>query len=322
MGKNTITLDIGGTKIYGTLMDADGNILESDKKKTRAQDGMEGVTAQVFKVIDTLLEKSQISKEGIQALGAGAPGVIDLQQGIILSSPNLPWKNFRFSEIIKEKYGFHAFLGNDATLGMLGELHYGIAKKKQNVIGFFLGTGIGGALLINGMLYHGTTGAAGEIGHIIVNPEGPYCGCGARGCLEAYASKTAIQREIENQLKRGRKSTIAQPIKEEIILKSGMIRRALQENDALVIEVMERAVYYLSVGVASLMNVMNPEMIMLGGGLSEAVGDWILPKLKAQVSRFALAEICAATEILQSSLGDNAINYGALVLLKSKMKKQ
>lgn len=321
MGKPTITLDIGGTKIFGTLMDADGNILESDKKKTRTQDGMEGVTAQIFKVIDTLLEKSQLSKEGVQALGAGAPGVIDSEKGIILSSPNLPWKNFRFSEIIKERYGFPASLGNDATLGMLGELHYGIAKKKRHVIGFFLGTGIGGAILINGSLYHGKTGAAGEIGHIIVNPEGPYCGCGARGCLEAYASKTAIQREIESQLKRGRKSSIAEPMKEEMILKSGMIRRALQENDALVSEVMERAVYYLSVGVASLMNVMNPEMIIVGGGLSEAVGDWILPRLRAQVSRFALSEICAATEILQSSLGDNAINYGALVLLKSKTKK-
>lgn len=321
MEKYTITLDIGGTKIYGTLMDTDGNILQRDKKKTRTQDGVEGVTGQIFKVIEALLEKSQIPIEGIQAIGAGAPGVIDLDRGIILSSPNLPWKNFRFSDMIKERYGFPAFLGNDATLGMLGEWNYGAARGKQHVIGFFVGTGIGGAILINGMLYHGTKGSAAEIGHMIVNPEGPYCGCGARGCLEAYASKTAIQREIENQLKRGRKSTIAEPMKEDVLLRGGMIRKALQENDALVIEVMERAVYYLSVGVASLINIMNPEMIILGGGLSEAVGDWILPRLKAKVGRFALAEILAATEIVQSSLGDDAINYGALVLLQSKMKE-
>lgn len=187
--KQYITLDIGGTKIFGTIMDSKGNILVRDKKKSRSEEGEKVVTEQLFKCIDSLFEKSGLTKSDIVALGAGMPGILDQKTGTIIFTPNMPWKKFPFRKVVDDRYGFTSYLGNDATMGMLGEWKYGVAKGKTDVVGFFVGTGIGGGLVINGRFHEGYTGAAGELGHVTLNPDGPYCGCGSRGCMEAYASR-------------------------------------------------------------------------------------------------------------------------------------
>ena len=318
--KHYLTLDIGGTKIFGTIMDAEGNILAKDKKKTRSEAGEKAVTEQLFKCIDGLFERTGLQKGDIATLGAGMPGILDQKTGTIAFTPNMPWKNYPFRKLVETRYGFTSYLGNDATLGMLGEWKHGAARGKSDVIGLFVGTGIGGGLVINGRFHEGATGAAGELGHMTLNPEGPYCGCGSRGCLEAYASKTAIWREIEHQLARGRKSAISVLMEGEAVLKTKALKKAIEQEDALVLEVLERSMTYLAAGVGSLVNALNPQMVVIGGGVAEGIGAYLLPILKAKMQRFVIPELLDTVTVTASTLGDNAINYGALALILDSTK--
>ncbi|HOA97719.1 ROK family protein [Acetivibrio saccincola] len=317
MADKYICIDIGGTKILGAIVDEKDNIICEVKKKTKAHKGLEVVEERLLGVIEELLEKSQVPKEEIAAIGAGAPGVINKDTGEIIYSPNLPWKNYNIKKFIEGKLGIPFVVGNDANVGIMGEWKYGAAINKKNVVGIFVGTGIGGGLIVDDKLFTGANHLAGELGHMVINPEGPYCNCGQRGCLESYAGKVAMTREIKNQIKRGRESILKDLMDmESSVISSKPLKEAIEEKDALAVEVLDKAIYYLAAGTGSLINIFNPEMVVLGGGVIESLGCYIMPILKEYIKKFILPGMLEGTEIVESALGDHSIIYGALALAK------
>lgn len=318
MGKKHICLDIGGTKVLGALLDEKDNIIFKVKKKTKADKGIEKIEERIIDVIDELIKGSGIDKSEVAAIGAGAPGVINEETGELIYAPNLPWKDYDIKKVMENRFGVPFYIGNDANLGMLGEWKYGVAVKKENVVGIFVGTGIGGGLIIDNKLYTGKRHDAGEFGHMILNTEGPYCNCGQRGCFEAYASKVAITREIKAQIQRGRKTILKDLMDEESVIKSKALKEAIDAKDSVALEVMDKAVYYLAAGTGNLINTFSPDMVVLGGGVLESLGDYIMPLAKAYVKRFTLPELLKGTEIVQSALGDDAIIYGSLAIIKAR----
>jgi glucokinase len=309
-------LDIGGTKILGALYNLDGELIKRFKKKTKAAEGIDTVLSQIFKVIDALIEEEDIELLGI---GAGSPGIIK-EDGIIAFSPNIPFKDFDLGEKIRTRYKTPFVLGNDVNVAMFGEWKVAEHKESRNVLGLFIGTGVGGAIIIDGKLYTGQGGAA-EFGHMVVSPEGANCGCGSQGCLEAYASKTGIQNALKGQIKKGRVSLIEGHMKSDgAILKSSSIKSAFEQQDALVTEVIKRAIYYLGIAVGNLVNMYHPDLIILGGGMMEAMGGEMLGDIVEEAMRHSMPGMLNDVAFELSHLSDDAGIYGAYALIRDRVE--
>ena len=309
---NYIGIDLGGTKILGALFDEKGEVLYKGKKKTKAKEGIEAVERQLFSLIDDLIKANK--KEEIKAIGIGVPGLVDTKTGTVKFAPNITMNNYPIGKIIKDKYNLDVFVGNDVNVGTLGEWKYSLGGKTNNLIGIFVGTGIGGGIIINNKLFEGSTGLAGEIGHMTIDSSGAICGCGSRGCLEAVASKTGIQAEIEARIKRGDSTMIKDSLMKEGILKSGPLKDAYKKGDLVVIESIERAAKYLGIGVANLINIFDPEVIVFGGGIIEELGDIIMPIVQEEARRYAMKNIFENVLFQKAKLGDDAGIIGALTL--------
>ncbi len=311
-----IGLDIGGTKILGSLYSENGESIKRIKKKTKAADGLDTVMNQIYKVIDGLLES--IEEIELIGIGAGSPGIVK-EGSIVTFSPNIPFRDFDLGALIKEKYSVPFILGNDVNVAMYGEWKASNTSEARNVLGLFVGTGVGGAIIIDGKLYVGKGGAA-EFGHMVVNPEGAYCGCGSQGCLEAYASKTGIQNAIRGQLRKGRPSVLKEFMQADgSVIKSSSLKRAYDVKDKLAVEVIERAVYYLGLSVGTLINQFHPDLIILGGGIMESLGDEMLDNIVAEAERHAMPGIMDDVAFELSHLSDDAGIYGAYELIKDYM---
>lgn len=309
-----IGLDIGGTKILGLLYDQAGNELKREKKKTKAAEGLEVVIGQVSKVMATLLESN---KDTLMGIGVGVPGLVDAS-GTVLFSPNIPFENFELAKIMKEKYQVPVVVGNDVNVAMYGEWRHLGSKRSENILGLFIGTGVGGAIILDGKLYVGQ-GSASEFGHMVVNSEGAYCGCGAQGCLEAYASKTAIQKSIQNQLNKGRVSILRDLLLEDgVVLKSSSLKKAIEAGDDLATDVVNRAARYLGIAIGSLVNAFHPDRIILGGGVIEAIGDYMLPIILNEAEQHAMPGMLKSVEFNFTHLGDEAGVYGAFCLIQNQ----
>ena len=309
-----IGLDIGGTKLLGAVFNDERQIIDKEKKPSKGEDGLNTLKKQINKVIDNLLERNEIELEGI---GVGVPGTVD-HQGKVLFSPNLPFDNFDLAAHLESRYGVPARIGNDVNLGTYGEYSESDIQH-YNVIGLFPGTGLGGGIIINERLYIGG-GSAGELGHIIVQKDGVPCGCGNNGCLESYASKKGIIAYIEQQLKKGRKTVMEESVREGVI-KSSKLKKAYDQGDEVVVEAMDKFVEYLGLGVGIIVNIFDPNMIIIGGGIIESFGDELLAGVKKQAEVSAMPSIFNNVEIVSSKLGDDAVIYGAYHLIKRKLSK-
>lgn len=316
--KINICLDIGGTKILGAVFDEKDKIVYRLKKKTKeGGDSAGNVEEVIISVVDELIKESGIDKKDVNAIAAGAPGVINQKDGIILFSPNLPWKNYDIKSPIKKKFGVPFYIGNDVNVGVLGEYKYGAAKGYKNVAGFFVGTGMGGGLILNGELFTGNEFKAAEYGHMILDPEGPLCNCGQRGCLEAFSSKQGMSAYIRQQVSRGRKSEMADAV-EGGVFKSKILKKALEKEDKVAMEAVDRACHYLAIASGNMINTISPDMIVYGGGVMEAVGDLFMEKILAEVDRYCMPSIRSTVELKKAALGDDSILYGALSMIKGK----
>ncbi|MBF4692618.1 ROK family protein [Fusibacter ferrireducens] len=311
-----IGLDIGGTKILGALYGEDNKSIAQSKKKTKAQEGVEIVMEQVFKVIDALYEtipKDETST--LLGIGIGVPGIVTTD-GIVKFSPNIPFKDFELKSLIEKRYQVPVSVGNDVNVAMFGEYKFISDPANKNVLGLFVGTGIGGAIIIDGELYVGQ-GAAAEFGHIVVNADGAFCGCGAQGCLEAYASKTAMQRYVETQLSKGRLSVLKDfHEKDGAVIKSSTLQKAYEANDTLAVEVIQYASKYLGIAIGSLVNMFHPDLFILGGGIMESLGKEMMPLVLKEAERHAMPSLLDSVRFEISKLGDDAGIYGAFQLIK------
>ena len=268
MSTNVVGVDMGGTKILSAVIDPEGNILSTAKVPTKADKGPSVVIDRIADSIQESVDKSGVTAASIQAVGIGAPGPLDPATGIVIFAPNLRWKDVRLKEELEARVGFPTFVDNDVNVGTLGEHAFGAGKGVQNVVGIFVGTGIGGGIILQGELFHGASKTAGEIGHIVVKAGGPRCGCGTRGCLEALASRTAMTKQFRKAiLKKGKKSVLSELTNGDLgAIRSGVLAKAIRANDKLTLKVIKKATKYLGIGIGSIVNFLNPEMIVLGGG--------------------------------------------------------
>ena len=313
-----ICLDIGGTKILGAIFDEKDEIIYRLKKKTKQSgDDSANVEKVIVSVVEEMIEAAGIDKKKINAIAAGAPGVINQETGVVLFSPNLPWRNYNIKKSIEEKTGIKFFIGNDVNVGVLGEYYYGAARGYKNVVGFFVGTGMGGGLILDGRLFTGNQFKGAEYGHMILDPEGPLCNCGQRGCLEAFSSKKGMSAYIVQQVTRGRSSMLGDKI-ENGVFKSKMLKKALAAEDAVAVEAVDRACHYLAVATGNMINTISPDVVVYGGGVIEAVGDIFLEKILKEVDRYCMPSIRDTVELKAAALGDDSILYGALSMIKGK----
>ena len=311
-----LCLDIGGTKVLGVVFNSKKEIVFRLKKKTKAGgDSSANVEEVIISVVKELISSSGIKKSDIHAIAAGAPGVINQETGIVLFSPNLPWRNYNIKKPIEEAFGCPFYIGNDVNVGVLGEYKYGAAKGYKNVVGLFVGTGMGGGLILNGELFTGNKFKAAEYGHMILDPEGPLCNCGQRGCLEAFSSKQGMSSYIRQQVSRGRKSSMAEAVTDGVF-KSKVLKNALAEGDAVACEAVDRACHYLAIASGNLVNTFSPDVVVYGGGVIEAVGDIFMEKILSEVDRYCMPSIRETVEFKKAALGDDSILYGALSMIK------
>lgn len=322
MAKKHIVLDIGGSKILGAVMDEDNKILCRVKKKTRPDQGVEAVDKRIQDVVCELLKQAKLEKSDIAAIGAGAPGVIDTAKGLIYFSPNIPWREHPLGANMEKELGIPFIVGNDVNVGVLGEWKYGAAKGFANVVGIFAGTGIGGGVVIDNQLFTGSKFAGTELGHMIINTEGQMCNCGQRGCLEAYTGKHAITREIRALVNRGAKSNLLDSMDpEDSTVKSGALAKALKSGDPVAVQVIERVAYYLAAGIGNLINIFNPEVFVLGGGVTEAMEEQLIPMVEKYLPSFTWPTMLKEVSFRASALKDDAILYGAKALIIGSQKK-
>jgi len=314
-GKYNICLDIGGTKVLGAIFDKKKEIVYRLKKKTKeGGDSKENVEEVILSVVAEMIEGSGIKKKDINAIAAGAPGVIDQEKGVVLFSPNLPWRDYDIKTPIEKKFGVPFFIGNDVNIGVLGEYRYGAARGYKNVVGFFPGTGMGGGLILDGKLFLGNQCKAAEYGHMILDPEGPLCGCGQRGCLEAFSSKQGMSAYIREQTARGRKSVMQESVQGGVF-KSKILKKALAEQDTVAMEAVDRACHYLAIATGNMINTISPDIVVYGGGIMEAMGELFLEKILKEVDRYCLPSIRSTVELKLAALGDDSNIYGALAMI-------
>ncbi len=314
MSKYAICLDIGGTKVLGAIFNDKHEIVFRYKRKTKAKEGAQNVEYTIVSVIDDLLVGYGITLEDVYAIAAGAPGVINQETGVVLFAPNLPWANYEIRRMMEERYHIPFYIGNDVNVGVYGEWKYGAARGLSNVAGLFIGTGMGGGLILDGKLYTGHDCKGAEIGHMVLNTEGPTCNCGQRGCLESFSSKIGMTDYIRLQIRRGRNTMMSEAITEGVF-KSKMMKAAYDAGDPVMIEAINRSCHYLAVASGSLVNIFSPEMIVFGGGVMEALGDVFLEKIVAEVDLYCMPSIRSSVQFVKAELNDDSILYGALALI-------
>ena len=272
------------------------------------------VLDQVFQVIDAL----KPAEGALKGIGAGAPGLIK-EEAIVAFSPNIPFVDINLKDKIVKRYGCPFVLGNDVNVAMFGEWQYTGLTKVNSVIGLFVGTGIGGAIIIDGKLYLGM-GSAGEMGHMVVNSDGALCGCGSNGCLEAYASKTAMQKFITAQIRKGREAMLEAAVSQGGVIKAKHLVQAYEEKDPVAVEVLEQAIRYLGIATANYVNIFHPEMFIFSGGIIEAFGRGMMEAIIEEAKRHAMPGLVSDVDFRMAQLGDDAGVFGAYSLIRSKSR--
>ncbi len=311
-----IGVDLGGTKILAGAFDASLECIATAKVSTKAQRGPDAVIERIVRCVHDAVDEADLDMKQIGGVGIGAPGSVDGESGSVLFAPNLAgWKDVPLKRELEKQLGAPAVVENDANMAVVGVHQVELKGKPQSVIGIFIGTGVGGGLILNGGLYKGFNHTAGEIGHMILDVNGPKCSCGNKGCFEALASRTAIFQRIRAGIKEGEKTLLTEMLGDNLEdLRSGDLRKAIRRGDKFVAKIVEQAAEYAGIGVANLVNILSPEVVVLGGGVMEALAEEMMSIIVKTAKDHALAAAINGVEIVASKLGDNAGITGAAVL--------
>ncbi len=307
-------IDIGGTNLVVGSVAEDGSELHAlDSEPTHAEAGQSDVLDRLITLAQRTIERTRQEVRGadIIGVGVGAPGPLDTKRGIVLLTPNLGWVNLPLRQIIHERLGLPAALDNDANCAVLGEWWMGAARGTRNAIGITIGTGIGGGIIVDGKLYHGASDCAGEIGHTTIDTEGRRCKCGNYGCLEAYASGPNIAMRAVEELKAGAVSRLADYVGGDLRqVTAQTVYQAAHDGDQLALEVVNDTAKFLGAGIANLVNVFNPEVVVVCGGVTLA-GDRLFDPLRREVARRAFKPAVSVCRIIPCELSGTAGVYGA-----------
>lgn len=319
MPSYVLAVDLGGTQIRAALCDPQGQILRRIARPTQAAEGPDPV---IKRVIDTITEAmAGTPADQIGGIGIGAPGPINPVSGIVLEAPNLPgWSNVPLRNIISAQFALPTFLGNDANLAGLAEYTFGAGRGRGDMIYLTISTGVGSGIIVDGRMLLGAHGLGAEAGHIIVNPEGPLCGCGHHGCLEAYASGTAIARDVAARMRAGKKTRITKMVGGDANkVNARVVSEAARLGDKLAIQAFRRAGTHLGIGIANLLRLFNPTMIVLGGSVTKA-GPLLLDPMWAAIKESAPAIYWEGLAIVQAALSDDVGLLGAAALATTQLR--
>ncbi|MBF8304523.1 MAG: glk [Dehalococcoidia bacterium] len=315
--KPIIGVDIGGTKIMAVVADSNGTLLARKHIPTQAASGPEAGIKRIILAINQVCQQANISsKDGISGIGIAIAGLVDTPRGILVTSPHLPgWRDVPLKDQLEAALDVQVSIINDAKAAALGEQTFGAGKGVENQIYMTVSTGIGGGIIINGALYTGKSGSAGEIGHMVIDVNGPRCNCGNNGCLETLASGTAVAREVSDRLAKGASSTVRDMVSGHLQdITAEMVSKAAEQGDTLAVEVIHQAGVYLGVGLANLVNVFNPDLIIIGGGFAK-VGSRLLDPAISEMKRRAFSRPANQVRITVAQLGDNSGALGAVAYL-------
>jgi glucokinase len=317
-----VGVDLGGTSLRALVLDRQNRILAIEKIPTKARNPAAGLIRDIASSVRKAVVTAEIPWSTVAAVSVGAPGAVDPADGIVYKAPNLGWENVALGAKLKFALKVPVFVENDVNAGTVGEHVLGAGKGTTDMVGVFVGTGIGGGLILRGQLFGGFRGAAGEIGHIIVEKDGPLCGCGKRGCVEALASRTAMEREVRRAIRAGAKSIVPKLLKERgrTRMTSSIIVRALRKRDPVVGKVMRNAEFYLGLLVANLVNTLDPEAIVIGGGIAERLQERFVGPIRTTAWKYFLRQDGRErVRIVPGILGDNAGALGAAVLARRRL---
>ncbi|MDH4209219.1 MAG: ROK family protein, partial [Anaerolineae bacterium] len=291
-------IDLGGTKIIAGVVDRRGHILARQYCKTEASEGLEAVLRRLIDVATHLLAADGVDRSPVRAIGVAAPGPIDARSGVVTAPPNLPgWHNVPLGALIHQEFGLPTRLENDANAAALAEHRFGAGQGSDHMIYVTASTGIGGGFILDGRLYTGATGGAAEIGHMTILPHGPLCGCGNRGCLEAVASGSAIAREARERVQKGVPTLISQLAEDDLdSITAKLVAQAAEQGDWEAEAILNQAMAYLGVGMANLVNLLNPQLLVIGGGLSK-MGERLFEPVRRTIDLRAFASSAQAVEI-------------------------
>ena len=314
--KLILGVDLGGTKIAAALATTQGKILARGRSSTPAQAGPDAVIKSICATIDKTLSAKKLESSRLLGIGIAAAGSIDSVNGKVIFSPNLSgWHEVPLRDAVERKFNVPTYLGNDANLAALGEWRFGVEKKVANLIYITVSTGIGGGIIADGKLYTGACGVAGEIGHMTIDVNGPKCNCGSTGCWETLASGTALAREAVKQITEGAKTSIIELVNGDISkIDARIVDLAAKQGDRLAQELISQLAYYFGVGLANLVNIFNPELILVGGGVAK-MGDLLLQPAIKVVKERAFSTSANAVEIKPAILGDDSGILGAVAFV-------
>ena len=321
MKEHVVGIDIGGTKLATVVADKTGHILGKVRKPTHSEKGPEYAIGLLFDMVREVVSQVGLEQTSISAIGVSCGGPLDTKTGIVYSPPNLPgWDALPLKALLESEFQVPVIIENDANASALAEFRFGGGRGYSAVLYMTMSTGIGGGIVIDGQVYHGANDSAGEVGHQILLPNGPRCGCGKRGCLEALCSGPAIARRaqaaLQKQRKGGKSPTALLALADERIeaIKSEHVLAAARTGDALALELVQETAYYMGWGIANLVNILNPDIVLLGT-IAVAAGDLLLDPIRETVSKFAMTRPAEAVHIAPAQLGDALGDLAAVALV-------
>lgn len=311
--KYIITVDLGGTKILSALLNDDKEIVERYKEATKITGDIKPIINGIANSVKNLLKKTSLTERDITAVCLGVPGTVNPITGVIGNAPNLGIIDFNIKEALGEKINIPILIENDVNLAGLGIKYFELANKVNNMLVVFVGTGIGAALFFNGNIYRGSSFFAGEIGHMLVNSKGKL-GTKSKYTFETTASRTAVVNTIISEIKKGKSSTLTSIVKDGKRIKSKMLKSAVESNDKLVVKRLSKSANVIGSVLGSITTLLNLDTIILGGGVIEAMNDFMMPKIEKSFKKSVLTEPGKIVKIDYTKLGDDAPLYGGLAL--------
>ena len=317
MQKFVVGVDLGGTKISTALSNLNGEVISQTTVPTNANEGEIPVLNRIIESVDKVIKDGSVTYKEVKAIGIGVPGALDIEKGLILFTPNLPFKNFNVVEPLKKKFEIPVFIDNDANVATIGEYMFGAGKGAKDVIFFTVSTGVGGGAVLNGNIYRGNTSNAMEIGHMTVAPGGPRCNCGNIGCVEATSSGTAIAKRGQEALS----SKVETSLRKYDTITSYEVFTEAAAGEAVCKEMIDNALNYLGIAVANAVSIFDPAVVIIGGGVSKA-GDIVFDTVRKVVDKRCFKSMAESVKIVPAGLGTDAgvIGAVALALLETQEK--
>jgi len=310
-----VGFDLGGTKMMAAVFDADFEIVGRRRRKTKGQQGAQAGLERIVQTIEQALDNAGVEPARLASIGIGSPGPLDLNRGVILDLPNLGWQDVPLRETVAKHFGCPAAVANDVDTGLFGEYRFGAAQGARCALGVFPGTGIGGGCVYDGRVMRGAVLSCLEIGHMNVVPNGQLCGCGRRGCLETVASRLAIASAAAAAAYRGEAPHLFETTGADVArIRSGVLTAAIAAGDEAVERIVRNAVEWLGAAIANVVNLLAPDVVVLGGGLVEAMPELFVDGVREVLDERVMPSFVGSYEVRPAALGDDATVRGAAAL--------